>query len=132
MRLATRRQRGRPALRSHAVADTIHDHGSIILLRAASLVGRAWIEEHVSTEGYQPFTGGTLLCEPRYVADMGGRRGGRWPRRGVAVIPRHLIDQLVAALRLPPSYTGQIVVRLNVHRGTVGKTILAVEQEIKL
>lgn len=46
---------------------TVHDHGSIILFRAASPVGKAWIEEYVSREGYQPLPSGTRVVEPRYL-----------------------------------------------------------------
>jgi hypothetical protein len=44
---------------SHIVTPdiTIHDHGSIILPRAASLVGKAWTEEYVDRDGYQPVPG---------------------------------------------------------------------------
>jgi hypothetical protein len=42
-------------------------HGSIVLLRPATAAGREWLEAKCDRSGYQPFVGGTLLCEPRYV-----------------------------------------------------------------
>jgi hypothetical protein len=46
---------------------TVHDHGSVILLRAISPVGKAWIGEHVDRGEFQPFPAGTRLVEPRYI-----------------------------------------------------------------
>jgi hypothetical protein len=56
----------------------VENHDSIILLRPATAGGRAWLEANRDRSGYQPFTGGTLLCEPRYVADIvaGAREAG--------------------------------------------------------
>jgi len=56
----------------------VEDHGSIVLLRPATTTGRAWLEVHCDRSGYQPFGGGTLLCEPRFVADIvaGAREAG--------------------------------------------------------
>jgi hypothetical protein len=56
----------------------VEHHGSIALLRPATVSGRAWLEANCDWSGYQPFTGGTLLCEPRYVADIvaGARQAG--------------------------------------------------------
>jgi hypothetical protein len=48
----------------------VENHGSIILLRPATTAGRAWLEANCDRSGYQPFDGGTLLCEPRYVSDI--------------------------------------------------------------
>jgi hypothetical protein len=48
----------------------VENHGSIVLLRPASAAGREWLEANCDRSGHQPFTGGTLLCEPRYVADI--------------------------------------------------------------
>lgn len=46
----------------------VEDHGSVVLLRPATTAGRQWLEANCDQSGYQPFSGGTLLCEPRYVA----------------------------------------------------------------
>jgi hypothetical protein len=56
----------------------IENHGSVVLLRPATAVGREWLKAHCDRSGYQPFTGGTLLCEPRYVAPIvaGAREAG--------------------------------------------------------
>jgi hypothetical protein len=56
----------------------VENHDSIVLLRPATAAGRDWLEAHCDWSGYQPFTGGTLLCEPRYVADIvaGARQAG--------------------------------------------------------
>ena len=56
----------------------VTDHGSIVLLRPATPAAREWLETHCDLSGYQPFGGGTLLCEPRYVADIvaGAREAG--------------------------------------------------------
>jgi hypothetical protein len=48
----------------------VEDHGSIFILRGMSDAGYAWIEEHVSREGHQPFGLGARLVEPRYVSDI--------------------------------------------------------------
>jgi hypothetical protein len=56
-------RRGTPDIR-------VEDHGSIVLLRPATTAGREWLEAHCDQSGYQPFSGGTLLCEPRYVANI--------------------------------------------------------------
>lgn len=42
-------------------------HGSIVLLHGVTKAGVAWIEEHVSSDGYQPFGHGVRVVEPRYV-----------------------------------------------------------------
>jgi hypothetical protein len=47
----------------------IEDHGSIFLLRPASPVGQTWLQENVIGEDTQLF-GNTVVCEPRYVADI--------------------------------------------------------------
>ncbi len=48
----------------------VENHGSIYLLRPQTRAGREWLEKNCDQSGYQPFTGGTLLCEPRYVYDI--------------------------------------------------------------
>jgi hypothetical protein len=56
----------------------VQNHGSIVLLRPATITGRAWLEANCDRSGNQPFTRGTLLCEPRCVAAIvaGAREGG--------------------------------------------------------
>jgi hypothetical protein len=56
----------------------VQNHGSIVLLRPATPAGREWLAANCDRSGYQPFTRGTLLCEPRYVADIvaGARQAG--------------------------------------------------------
>jgi hypothetical protein len=56
----------------------VENHGGIILLRPATTAGSEWLEANCDRSGYQPFGGGTLLCEPRCVADMvaGARQAG--------------------------------------------------------
>lgn len=48
----------------------VENHGTIAILRGMTDAGYAWIEEHVSGEGYQPFGLGARLAEPRYVQDI--------------------------------------------------------------
>jgi hypothetical protein len=48
----------------------VENHGSIVLLRPATPAGREWPEANCDRSGYQPFAGGTLLCEPRYGRDI--------------------------------------------------------------
>jgi hypothetical protein len=48
----------------------VENHGSVVLLRPATAAGREWLEANGDHGGYQPFTGGTLLCELRFVADI--------------------------------------------------------------
>ena len=45
-------------------------HGSSVLLCPATTGGHEWMEGNCDHSGYQPFAGRTLLCEPRYVADV--------------------------------------------------------------
>ena len=49
---------------------TIHNHGSIVLLRAASAAGKAWVKEQVDRGGYQPFPAGSRIVEPRYLGPI--------------------------------------------------------------
>jgi hypothetical protein len=67
-----------PAVATDTPDILVENHGSIVLLRPATAAGRAWLEANCDRSGYQPFTGGTLLCEPRYVADIvaGARDAG--------------------------------------------------------
>ena len=46
---------------------TIENHGSVVVLRAASPVGKVWIEEYVDCDGYQPSPAGTRVVEPRHL-----------------------------------------------------------------
>ena len=48
----------------------VHDHGSIVLLRAASAAGKAWLEGCVHLDGVEPFPSGTRLVEPRVVQSI--------------------------------------------------------------
>lgn len=48
---------------------SVENYGSIVLLRPLSELGRAWVEENVSQEGFQPFWPNVLI-EPRYVSDI--------------------------------------------------------------
>jgi hypothetical protein len=59
-----------PAVAADAPDIRVENYGSIVLLRPATPAGRAWLEANCDRSGYQPFTRGTLLCEPRYVADI--------------------------------------------------------------
>lgn len=45
----------------------VEPHGSVVLLRPVSALGRAWIHENVQAEPWAWF-GGALACEPRMVA----------------------------------------------------------------
>jgi len=47
----------------------IENHGSIFLLRPASPVGQAWLQENAISEDTQLF-GNAVVCEPRYVAEI--------------------------------------------------------------
>ncbi len=47
----------------------VENHGSVFLLRPASSVGQAWLQENVIGEETQLF-GNAVVCEPRYVADI--------------------------------------------------------------
>ena len=44
-------------------------------------------------------------------------------------IPRAVLDLLLRAL--PAAYTGQVVLRMNFHRGSVGRATIAVEETIR-
>jgi hypothetical protein len=59
-----------PAVAADTPHIVIENYGSIVLLRPATAAGREWLEANCDWSGYQPFSGGTLLCEPRYVADI--------------------------------------------------------------
>ena len=56
----------------------VQNHGSLVLLCPATTGGRVWLETNCDRSGYQPFGGGTLLCEPRFVASIiaGAREAG--------------------------------------------------------
>ncbi len=62
----------------------VHDHGSIVLLRAASAAGKAWLEECGSGDGVPPFPSGTRLVEPRVVQSIVDRA----TRAGLVVAAR--------------------------------------------
>jgi hypothetical protein len=54
----------------------VENNGSVVLLRPATPAGRDWLAANCHRSGYQPFGGGTLLCEPQYVAAIvAGARG---------------------------------------------------------
>jgi hypothetical protein len=59
-----------PAVAADTPDIRVENHGSVVLLRTATPAGREWLEANCDQSGYQPFGGGTLLCEPRYVADI--------------------------------------------------------------
>jgi hypothetical protein len=59
-----------PAVATDTPDILVENHGSVVLLRPATPTGRAWLEANCDRSGYQPFLGGTLLCEPRYVRDI--------------------------------------------------------------
>ncbi len=63
-----------PAAQPHrdrsALDIAVHDHGSIVLLRAASAAGKAWLEGCGSRDGVPPFPSGTRLVEPRCVQSI--------------------------------------------------------------
>ena len=48
----------------------VEHHGSVVIIRGVTDAGHAWVEEHISDEGYQPIGLGARLAEPRYVADV--------------------------------------------------------------
>jgi hypothetical protein len=50
----------------------VENQGSVVLLRPGTTAGREWLEANCDWSGYQPFTGGTLLCKPRYGAAIVG------------------------------------------------------------
>ena len=65
-------------------APDIADHGSIVLLRAASAAGKAWLEGCGSGDGVPPFPSGTRLVEPRCVQSIVDRA----TRAGLVVAAR--------------------------------------------
>ncbi len=46
---------------------SITDGGSIVILTAENEAARAWVEDNVSDEGYQPAYPNTLYIERNYV-----------------------------------------------------------------
>jgi hypothetical protein len=62
----------------------VENDSSIAILRGMTDAGYAWIEEHCSSEGYQPFGLGARLVEPRYLLDIvnGATTDGLVVRRG--------------------------------------------------
>ena len=44
----------------------IENHGTIVLIRALTAVGKAWVEEHVEAEAWQ-YLGEAIAAEPRAV-----------------------------------------------------------------
>jgi hypothetical protein len=67
-----------PAVAADTPDLRVENHGSVVLLRPVTAAGREWLQAHCDRSGYQPFGGGTLLSEPRYVADIvaGARAAG--------------------------------------------------------
>lgn len=50
---------------------TVEHHGSIVLLKPQTDVGRAWLEDNIGPDnGYQPYWPGSVVVEPRYVVDI--------------------------------------------------------------
>ena len=47
----------------------VEDHGSIFLLSPQSDPARAWIDEHISREGFQPYWP-IVVIEHRYISDI--------------------------------------------------------------
>ena len=47
----------------------VEDHGSIFLLSPQSDPAHAWIDEHISREGFQPYWP-IVVIEHRYIADI--------------------------------------------------------------
>ena len=47
----------------------VEDHGTVVLMRARSERGEAWMGEMIVTEAWQHF-GGAIACEPRFVVDV--------------------------------------------------------------
>ena len=45
------------------------NHGSICFLIPVSDAAKSWADEHISTEGYQPYAD-RILIEPRYVVPV--------------------------------------------------------------
>jgi hypothetical protein len=45
------------------------DHGSIVLIRPVSPLGKTWLDENVGDENTLTL-GGAVVCEPRYVSDI--------------------------------------------------------------
>jgi hypothetical protein len=74
----------RPARERRAPDIAVHDHGSIVLLRATSAAGQAWLAWWVSRDGVPPFPSGTRLVEPRCVPSIVDRA----TRAGLVVAAR--------------------------------------------
>jgi hypothetical protein len=45
------------------------NHGSIFLLRPLTPAAKAWVEEHIGDNGYQPYYP-TVVVEHRFIADI--------------------------------------------------------------
>jgi hypothetical protein len=44
----------------------IESHGTVVLIRPLTDIGRAWVEEHIEADTWQYF-GGAIAAEPRAV-----------------------------------------------------------------
>jgi hypothetical protein len=68
----------------------VENHGSSALLHPGTAAGREWLKANCGRSGYQPLTGGTLLCNLRYAAVIvagaveSGLEVGMMPRRLVS------------------------------------------------
>jgi hypothetical protein len=47
----------------------VENHGSIFLLRPLTPAAKAWVEEHIGDNGYQPYYP-TVVVEHRFIADI--------------------------------------------------------------
>jgi len=47
----------------------VENHGSIFLLRPLTSTAKAWVEEHIGDNGYQPYYP-TVVIEHRFIADI--------------------------------------------------------------
>jgi hypothetical protein len=56
----------------------VEDHGSVFILRGQTDAGYVWVEEHVSSAGYQPFGLGVRLVEHRYIANIVNGAASAW------------------------------------------------------
>jgi hypothetical protein len=56
--------------KSISVDLSFENHQSLFLVRGVTPAGVAWLESHISQEGYQPYWPHTVVAEPRYVESL--------------------------------------------------------------
>jgi hypothetical protein len=124
-----------PAVAAETPDLRVENYGSVILLRPVTAARRQWLKAHCDRAGYQAFTGGTVVSEPGFVADIvaAAHEAGLEVRMLVRLPPdaRQLLPLFIAPLEVPAGFTGKIIVALHFHEGGVRRATATVEENFQ-